>query len=1268
MTKHLIRWLRWAWNFAAFAIIVCALLNITLRILLPRLAHQHALVESWASHLVGAPVSIGSLESQWRNGQPMLAAHAISVHLEHADGPEILRFEEAHATLDLWASLRKQRWRVGHLTLQGLTLKLVRELDGTVVIEGFPVHKTRFIRWLLAQRGLRVLAADFSLRDAQQRFQPLRATGVNLSIEAGAQTTQITGSATQIDAVAAPVTFRAQIPRRATTALASELRVFGTGLDLAALASTLSPELPTIRALHADALFQITARDLREFRLGFELSNLALAGVHDASDQVPRRYALRGAMSGSAAALDVQIVSFAAPEKAAQPVDWRLHFTRGETANFGMSADSIPLAVLPLCEPWLARSAAASALLASLKPLGELANLRLGLAPHAVGLRYYARGEVQGLTLAERKDSPGLRGVSARFAVNRDGGALSFDDANFALEDARHLAEPLNVSALSGGVSWQTSDDFVATLSGDLAGAVNTLPLHLRGSLTRDPAHSPSAELVASLGTGDLTRLPSLVPLHVIHPHGDGWLRHAFQAGILRSAELVLRGPLASFPFDHGEGVVTAQAVVEDVTLDYAEKWPLAVGLNAEVKLAGRQLAGTVTKAQFFESPLKTAQFGLADLFSHEPVLTVVGTVRANLPDMVRTLRESPLKQDAVAQLTDFTLTDEIDLGLDMRLGLAHGAAHTVLGTLDFAGNALRAARHGLALDDLRGRISFTHDGWSGRQLTAQLGTQQVELAVHGAIGDATGDNEFRLTGSADPAQVLAQLAEHAPKIHAWLAANQRLDAFIGKLVWKALLVTPHQAAGAPQGDKRLVLESNLEGMQITLPWPFGKPALEKRPLRLETTLGSAATQTAQIDYGDAIKVALRQTTGVAGTGALERLEAVFGDGPAPTLEHDGIYVHGDLQALPLGEWTPLIEHSASATSSLPITFDVTVAQLQTLGQEFSNVSFRGHQDAVAWRIHMDSVDALGEITVPFDMTSSPLTLNFERLWLKPVTSGNAKNPVDPRALPNVALACASFKYHTVDLGQAALATARVADGLRLQSLLFQSTAFQVQADGNWSLTAGAHHSQFSIHLKGPELGPVLQHFGYNGRGIKGGNTELDIEASWPGTPGEFTLDKLAGSLGLKVREGRFLDIEPGSGRLFGLLSLQTLPRRLSLDFADLFQKGYAFDRIEGWFELENGNAYTNSLLMEGPSSRVEVTGRTGLAAQDYDQRATVTPALSKSIPMASAIFGPAGIGVGAAIYLGQKMFKGLPAQVDRLLQKHYTIKGSWAHPTVEKL
>ncbi|MEJ2760418.1 MAG: AsmA-like C-terminal region-containing protein, partial [Gammaproteobacteria bacterium] len=185
---------------------------------------------------------------------------------------------------------------------------------------------------------------------------------------------------------------------------------------------------------------------------------------------------------------------------------------------------------------------------------------------------------------------------------------------------------------------------------------------------------------------------------------------------------------------------------------------------------------------------------------------------------------------------------------------------------------------------------------------------------------------------------------------------------------------------------------------------------------------------------------------------------------------------------------------------------------------------------------------------------------------------------------------------------------------------------------------------------------------------IKNGETDLLINADWRGSPMEFSLAKLNGHISMHLKEGQLLNVDPSAGRLFGLLSIQTLPRRLTLDFSDLFGKGLAFDKIEGNFDITNGEAYTNDLFMKGPSVEVNISGRTGLAEKDYDQIVTVTPRISGSLPVAGAIFGPVGIGVGTAFYLAGKMFDSLRENIDSLLRYQYTITGSWNKPVIKRI
>ena len=149
----------------------------------------------------------------------------------------------------------------------------------------------------------------------------------------------------------------------------------------------------------------------------------------------------------------------------------------------------------------------------------------------------------------------------------------------------------------------------------------------------------------------------------------------------------------------------------------------------------------------------------------------------------------------------------------------------------------------------------------------------------------------------------------------------------------------------------------------------------------------------------------------------------------------------------------------------------------------------------------------------------------------------------------------------------------------------------------------------------------------------------------------------------LKITDGRVLEIDPGAGRIFGLISLQALPRRLSLDFSDMFRKGFSFDKIEGDFILKGGVATTENLVMEGPAARLEAQGKIGLSARNYDQVVTVTPNVSSSLPVAGAVVG--GMGVGAAILLAQQL---LEPEIDKATRVKYSVTGQWDDPVIKRL
>jgi len=266
--------------------------------------------------------------------------------------------------------------------------------------------------------------------------------------------------------------------------------------------------------------------------------------------------------------------------------------------------------------------------------------------------------------------------------------------------------------------------------------------------------------------------------------------------------------------------------------------------------------------------------------------------------------------------------------------------------------------------------------------------------------------------------------------------------------------------------------------------------------------------------------------------------------------------------------------------------------------------------------------------------------------------------------MPSIIINIDDFTYRNYHLGEFRMTSSVIDNGLLIDQFEMSKPDLIIHGSGKWLSESDGERSSFNIYLGAENMDVMLKTFAYDVTPVKNGKTTLNINAAWKGAPMNFAFNNLNGNLEMQIEKGQFLDIDPSAGRLFGLLSIQTLPRRLLLDFSDIFGKGLTFDSIDGGFEITDGNAYTNDLFMRGPAAEIMVTGRTGLADKDYDQIVTVTPQIANSLPVASALFGPVGIGVGAVIYL----FNSLNDNIDKLLRYQYTITGHWDDPVIKKI
>src|ERR1019366_6874473 len=176
---------------------------------------------------------------------------------------------------------------------------------------------------------------------------------------------------------------------------------------------------------------------------------------------------------------------------------------------------------------------------------------------------------------------------------------------------------------------------------------------------------------------------------------------------------------------------------------------------------------------------------------------------------------------------------------------------------------------------------------------------------------------------------------------------------------------------------------------------------------------------------------------------------------------------------------------------------------------------------------------------------------------------------------------------------------------------------------------------------------------------------KMDFDMSWLGAPTADALSAATGKVQVALEKGQITGLKPGAGRVVGLASVAALSRRLALDFSDLTDKGLAFDTIRGDFNLRDGNAFTDDVLVKGPAAEIGLIGRVGLKNKDYDQTAVVTGSVgsSVSLPIAGALVG--GPVIGAAVLVFTQVFK---QPLKGLARGYYRITGSWDNPTVERI
>jgi len=1281
-----------AYFWSTFALIVlCAAVFVSaVRLMLPQISDYRDEIESWVSSYMEQPVEIDEIEAEWRGWTPHLRMKGIRL-LDATENRVLTRFDQADLTIEILGTIIQRELVPGTLTVSGVELMLLRRPNGAITIEGVApesaeipsVRRNALAYWLQNQKNLTIESAKISWRDDHSLIKPVILSDVSLSIRSRGQHRQVEGSARLPADIGKKFNFILDVDGDLLTdEWSGDLYIEGEAIDPSVVLNY--SRWMGLKLTDGKLGFQIWSRWAGARLLSID-GMFALDGVEigvegyrvQVTEGTGDVHAVRH--SEGRWSMSLERLNLATPEGSWPETELFLSLTRSADsdkintvtqASFLRLDDLSPIVPSLGIVPESIRSS-----IQKMQPRGDLHNLRVGYFPdRPADQRFYLRSEFANISVNPVDRIPGLSGLRGSIKADASGGELNLSTDELSIDFAERLDSPLLVNRLSGDIRWVTRSQGWWLATNSLRIETSALHTDTAGTLEWRSDDAPVANLITTVSHGEFEYLPKLIPNGVLPERGYNWLQNAIVGGKLASGIVVVRGPLNDFPFDETSGVFKARFTIEDGILDFHTAWPRMEELNAELLFDGHQMFFNAASAKLLGADLYDIETTIPDLMVKKRVLKGTTKARFSSKAGIAVVGASPMKRTIGERLAELDISGPMELDLGMTIPLEAGHKPSSKGVLKFDANTISAPQMKVTLEELKGQLRFVNKDWSIENTTAKYLDQDVAVSGEGGpVTDGSRD-EMRLAGDATVETVHRQLEILAPGLTNWLDAQALFTGLQGAAHWQASIVRQSQAGKQP--TRTLALDSELQGFELDIPSPLGKQAAESRHLHLETGPIAERDSTISFNYADAIAGRLAFRRDDAGEKQLLATALSFGGGALPDQPLPGIHVTGKLTHFSLDDWLATLregDHSPdpaahSIRPPLPTIIDVGLGSLRALGQDFKDVGFflkSGEQD---WQAELAGDDVQGQITAPFIMNSGTIIGQFEHMALAKNSSGQATIKADPTNLPAVELTVDNFRFEQIELGSLYMRTIPSESGLTLEQLTFSADDFAIEAKGDWLSDGSSQRSQFEIDVQGDDLGKLLSNFGYQGAAINGGDTAIQILAEWPGAPTDFSLTSLNGDLKLEVEQGTLLDVDPKAGRLFGLLSMTALRRRLTLDFNDLFSKGFAFDRIEGAFELDHGDAYTSNLSMDGPSARVDISGRTGLADQDYDQLVTVTPQLASSLPVAGAFFGPAGAGVGAVLFLGQKVFKGLPNQLDSMLKRQYTITGNWDEPVIERI
>ncbi len=841
-----------------------------------------------------------------------------------------------------------------------------------------------------------------------------------------------------------------------------------------------------------------------------------------------------------------------------------------------------------------------------------------------------------------------------------------------------------------------------------------------------DPARSGSKsrfpgllDMQGKLTRANGTRVHRYLPL-AVDAATRHYVRDAVQSGQAADVRFKVKGDLWDVPYtDPRQGEFLITAPISDAVLAYVPRslqqsgekpWPALARLSGTLVIDRVGLRVKSARGQLASAPALQVSNGEAEIadMMGDSKLTVSLDARGPLADMLGVVNNSPLADMTDQMLARASASGAADLRLKLLVPLDDTDRTTVQGNLALTGNDLQLLPQVPRLTRARGAIGFTETGFSVTAVQARLLGGDVRIdggSVPAAAATAGAPRAGLAMALRLQGVVSAEAVRQAPELG---AASRLAQKASGSAAYAATI-------GLRGGVPEFSLTSNLVGLGLSLPAPLAKGEQVAMPLRVESALlrdntpaGVAEPAAARridqllVDLGRVGSVQYVRDVSAAEPRVLRGAIAVgLADGETAPLPADGVVANIRMGDLDVDQWDKLLaqigdnkgDGSAAQASSgpdsayWPTQVALRARSFTAGGRTVHGLVAGASREGGNWRVNLDAQELGGyaEYRPSVGAGAGRLFARLSRLTLGQSSASAVESLLEeqPQSIPALDVVVNELELRGKKLGRLEvdavnrLVFDRAGGGARewrLNRFDVVSPEAVFKATGNWAAIsaqaaeAGAasgrdtRRTVMNFRLDILNAGDLLGRFGMKDI-VRRGKGQMEGQVAWVGSPMSLDYPSLSGAFKVNVESGQFLKAEPGIAKLLGVLSLQALPRRLALDFRDVFSEGFAFDFFRGDVRIEQGIAFSDNLQMKGVNAAVLMDGQADLARETQDIRVVVVPEINAgTASLIAAAINPA-IGLGS--FLAQFVLR---KPLMEAATQEFHIDGSWVDPKIQRV